>query len=147
MMCLVLICLTYMPCNLLLSYIISFLFSNWETAQAVQPLIFFLVRTQNYRCYYRLNAVQYLCPHQSGFVHLSILKGHTWESKANSVSSINLWGHLCPLDTFLVFNQVFNEKQVIVTPKSAAGGRASTFGFRSITLVCFGLLTPNLLYS
>ena len=25
-------------------------------------------------------------------------------------------------------------------------GRASTFGFRSITLVCFGLLTPNLLY-
>jgi len=31
-----------------------------------------------------------------------------------------------------------------------AGGRsgvqALTFGFRSITLVCFGLLTPNLLY-
>jgi hypothetical protein len=45
------------------------------------------------------------------------------------------------------FNQVFNEKRVIVMPKSAggrAGGRASTFGFRSITLVCFGLLRPNL---
>jgi len=42
---------------------------------------------------------------------------------------------------------------VIVMLKSAAGGRvwregvrASTFGFRSITLVYFGLLTPNLLY-
>jgi len=28
-----------------------------------------------------------------------------------------------------------------------AGVRASTFGFRSITLVCLGLLTPNLLYA
>jgi len=51
---------------------------------------------------------------------------------------------------FLIFNQVFNENQVIVMLKSAAGGRvggrASTFGFRSINLVCFSLLTPNLLY-
>ena len=50
----------------------------------------------------------------------------------------------------IFFNQVFNENQVIVMLKSAAcgraGGRASTFGFRSITLVCCGLLTPNLLY-
>jgi len=46
-----------------------------------------------------------------------------------------------------IINQVFNEYRVIVMLKSAAaGGRASTFGFRSITLVCFGLLTPNLLY-
>jgi len=56
-----------------------------------------------------------------------------------------------------VFNQVFNENRVIVSLKSAggrsggraggrSGGRASTFGFRSITLVCCGLLTPNLLY-
>jgi len=44
------------------------------------------------------------------------------------------------------FNQVFNENRVIVMLKLAAGGRASTFGFRSITLVCFGQLTPNLLY-
>jgi len=53
----------------------------------------------------------------------------------------------------LIFNQVFNENLVIVMLKSAAGeraaravGRASTFGFRSITLVCFDLLTLNLLY-
>jgi len=50
----------------------------------------------------------------------------------------------------LFFNQVFNENLVIVMLKAAAGGRvgvrASTFGFRSITLVCFGLLTPNLVY-
>jgi len=51
----------------------------------------------------------------------------------------------------IFFNQVFNENRVIVMLKSAAGGgwagvRASTFGFRSKTLVCFGLLTPNLLY-
>ena len=49
-----------------------------------------------------------------------------------------------------IINQVFNENRVIVMLKSAEGGwtgvRASTFGFRSITLVCFGLLTPNLLY-
>jgi len=52
------------------------------------------------------------------------------------------------------FNQVFNKNQFIVMLKSAAGRGAggwlgewaSTFGFRSITLVCFGLLTPNLLY-
>ena len=53
---------------------------------------------------------------------------------------------------YIIFNQVFNENRVIVMLKLAAGGRAasggraSTFGFRSITLVCFGLLTPNLLY-
>jgi len=46
----------------------------------------------------------------------------------------------------VMFNQVFNENQVIVMLKSAAGVRASSFGFRSITLVCFGLLTPNLLW-
>ena len=49
-----------------------------------------------------------------------------------------------------IINQVFNENLVIVMLKSAAGGRegvlASTFGFRSITLVCYILLTPNLLY-
>ena len=46
-----------------------------------------------------------------------------------------------------IFNQVFNENRVILMLKSAAGGRASTFGFRSITLVCFGLLTPNLVHA
>jgi len=34
----------------------------------------------------------------------------------------------------------------VVMLKSAAGVWASTFGFRSITLVCFGLLTQNLVY-
>jgi len=53
----------------------------------------------------------------------------------------------------LLFNQVFNKNRIIVMLKSAAGGHAGgwvgwrqSFGFRSITLVCFGLLTPNLLY-
>jgi len=37
-------------------------------------------------------------------------------------------------------NQVFNENRVMVMLKSAAAGlRTSTFGFRSITLVCLGL--------
>ncbi|XP_053381131.1 cholesterol transporter ABCA5-like [Mercenaria mercenaria] len=40
---LILMFLTCIPANLLLSYIISFGFDKWETAQAVQPLIFFFV--------------------------------------------------------------------------------------------------------
>jgi len=46
----------------------------------------------------------------------------------------------------VLFNQVFNENRVIVMLKLAVGGRSSTFGFRSITLVCLSLLTQNLLY-
>ena len=47
----------------------------------------------------------------------------------------------------LIFNQVFNKNLVIVM-LNVGGGRACGryLWVRSITLVCFGLLTPNLLY-
>jgi len=57
-----------------------------------------------------------------------------------------------PLNLLLI-KQVFNEKPSYCNAEvvgGRAGGRvgvrASTFGFRSITLVCFGLLTPNMQY-
>jgi len=48
----------------------------------------------------------------------------------------------------LLFNQVFNENPGYKIGECRAGVSlmVSNCGFRSITLVCFGLLTPNLLY-
>ena len=38
-----LVCFTYMPATILFAYFVSFMFDKWETAQAAQPMIFFLV--------------------------------------------------------------------------------------------------------
>lgn len=43
MMSFILTCITYMPANVLFAYIMSFMFDKWETAQAAQPMIFFMV--------------------------------------------------------------------------------------------------------
>ncbi|XP_052276886.1 ABC-type organic anion transporter ABCA8B-like isoform X3 [Dreissena polymorpha] len=37
---LVLLCVTYIPSNVLFSYVFSYMFNSWESAQAVQPTLF-----------------------------------------------------------------------------------------------------------